>query len=160
MGLCGGQSSVASCISGGGDRVGLDPEGKRQGSVHSTRFRPKGQGQLRAMGWKRGRQLFSGWDRLKYCSVLTRRKWKISIKLAVLGERNQNLPSSWGRRVLGNRWTMEMRKGGLHCPWPGQEAGLNGLGLSLAWSGLGLSEVPTFGPQGVGIPFPLLLWSG
>lgn len=63
--------SVTSNISGGGDRVGLDLEGKRQGSVHSTGFRPEGQGQLRAMGRKRRRQLFSGWDRLKCCSFST-----------------------------------------------------------------------------------------
>lgn len=39
---------------------------------------------------------FSGLDRLKWCSVLTREKWKMSIKLAVLGERNQSFPSGAG----------------------------------------------------------------
>lgn len=122
VGNCGGQPSVTSCISGGGDRVGLDLEGKRQGSVHSTRFRPKGQGQLRAVGWKRGRQLFSGWDRLTYCSVLTGPKWKTSVKLALLGERNQSLPSG-GRGAMGNRGTVGTRRGGLHCPWPERQRG-------------------------------------
>ena len=77
--------------------MGLDLKGKSQGSVHSTRFRPKRQRQLRAVGWKRGRQLLPGWDGLRYCSVLTGQKWEISIKLAVLGRgREWSLPPGWG----------------------------------------------------------------
>lgn len=138
MVLCGGQPSVTYCISGGGDRVGLDPGGKRQGSIHSTRFRPKGQGQLRAVGWKRGRQLFSGGDRLKYCSVLTRQTWKNSIKLAVLGvgwgEKSEPAFSVgegqyWGTDRQWGRGREDYTALGWHrrwgyldwaSPWPGQ----------------------------------------
>lgn len=50
VGPCGGQLSVTSYITGGRDGVVLDQGGKSQGSGHSTRFRPKGQGQLRGRG--------------------------------------------------------------------------------------------------------------
>lgn len=159
VGNCGGQPSVTSCISGGGDRVGLDLEGKRQGSVHSTRFRPKGQGQLRAVGWKRGRQLFSGWDRLTYCSVLTGPKWKTSVKLALLGERNQSLPSGGGSN--GEPRDSGDKEGRTPVPLAGTAEGLKGLRIFLVWAALSLSDVPTFRPQGIGIPKPppLVEWT-
>ena len=60
------------------------------------------------MGRERSGQLFPGWDRLKYGSVLSRQKWKTRISLAVVGDRNQSLPSgkggvwgTWGTKGMG-----------------------------------------------------------
>lgn len=112
---------------------------------------------------ERGQQLFSGWDRLKYCSVLTRQKWKISIKLAALGETNQSLPSgAGGIGELGDNedreWWTTLASAG---PRQAQEVRLNGLSIYSAWSGLSPCEVSTFGPGGVGgsIPTPFF-WGG
>lgn len=81
----------------------MDLEGKREGSVHSTGFRPARQGQLRAVGQQRGRQLFSGWDRLEYCSVLTRQKWKMSSKSwQYWGKETRAFLLVGGRRESGN----------------------------------------------------------
>lgn len=150
MGTVGGQSSVTSHISGGGDGVGSGRDWKRQESGHSMRFRPKGQGQLRGLGLGGGRQLFSGWDRLKYCSILSRQKWKISIGLAVVGERNQSLPSGkgeyWGPRGQWD-WGWGLGTGG-------------GDKRSRAWSGPCPCKMPTLGPRGVGIPKPPSLVRG
>lgn len=117
------------------------------------------------MGCERGQQLFSGWDRLKYCSVLTRQKWKIRIKLAALGETNQSLPSGVGG--VGKLGDNEDREGRTTLPSAGprqaqeQEVRLSGLDISLAWSGLSPCEVSTFGPGGVGVSIPSpLSWGG
>ena len=105
------------------------------------------------MGWERGRQLFSGWDRLKYCSVLTRQKWKISIKLAVVGERNQSLPSGKGD-YWGPEGQWEWGWGSTAQAGPGTGGGVKWTG---AWAGPRPCEVPTFRPGGVGIPKPTSL---
>lgn len=47
-------------------------------------------------GLGRGWQLFSGWDRFTYSSVLARQQWKISLTLALLGERSESLLGSTG----------------------------------------------------------------
>lgn len=54
------------------------------------------------MGWDRGWQLSSGRDRFRYSSALARQKWKISIKLALLGERTLE-PSFWWGECWGTQ---------------------------------------------------------
>ena len=81
------------------------------------------------MGWERSGQLFPGWDRFKYCSVLTRQKWKISIKLAVVGDRNQSLPSG-NRGYWGPGGQREWGWGSCHLGRP-QDRKQGDLGQSL-----------------------------
>ena len=91
------------------------------------------------MGWERSGQLFPGWDRFKYCSVLTRQKWKISIKLAVWGtEIRAFLLETGGTGDLGDK--------------------RNGTGAPATWAGPSPCEVSTFRPGGT--PRTLLLWGG
>lgn len=106
------------------------------------------------MGWERSGQLFPGWDRFKYCSVLTRQKWKISIKLAVWGtEIRAFLLETGGTGDLGDK-----RNGaGAPATWAGPRTGSR-VTWARAWSGPSPCEVSTFRPGGT--PRTLLLWGG
>lgn len=156
-GPCGGQPSVTSYISGGRDGVGLDQGGQRQGSGHSMRFRPKGQGQLRGhwLGEGPAAVFWVGQDQIQLCSHQAE-----SGKLA---------PSwkNWGREIrafllVGTQGQWEQGGEDNTAPGLAQASPGTGGGVKLDCSGLSPCEVPTFGPAGVGgVPiFTLLLWSG